>query len=428
MKTSRPFVFALCLYTVVLPFTFVTESVAAPAGLQGAFVPIAVDTPISTSSGTTFPTTMWSRTTDGADLYVSKDIAFTPAEMQPLHANMSTQPTRNNGMCTELAAADISCSSNFPYISTDPSFFSTQNGLCWASVSGAVVPNYATIPWSSCVSEVKIFMDSVRSTYPNIALGTPTCETINSGHTYGAGKGRWRVNVTGAPWGQAAWFDANATCSGQPLTNPEPSGPATATDVQTAVAPSVTNQWIMNTDNSVISNNTVINNASTAVTNSYNTYVSNYVPGTGVAPSGYLPDLPSNINPSPAPDTGTGEGTDQCELNPATVGCANADGFIADFLGGLSDLLVGDFDFNAPIEGEGDLLPSEDFGDVVYSPVAIASSSGCPTPPTFEYFGQTKTINNELVCEGLSSVSPVILLLATLSAMYIISGAYRSKT
>lgn len=122
--------------------------------------------------------------------------------------------------------------------------------------------------------------------------------------------------------------------------------------------------------------------------------------------------------PIPEPSPGAGDGLD-CLVNWDTLACQQPDTFIEALVDTFFDSSVGDTDLT---EFDAQVLETQDLGADL-SPVALAGSTGCPAPATVTLSGgQVLTFENAALCDGLTSVRPVVLLLSMLTALFVLVG------
>lgn len=95
----------------------------------------------------------------------------------------------------------------------------------------------------------------------------------------------------------------------------------------------------------------------------------------------------------------------QCEDFPNSLGCIDTS---------VGDEIVPDI-----------TIPGFDAG-VAFSPINLSSVSGCPSPISMDFMGQPYDIEYTILCNYGSSVSPLILLFASLSGAMIMLGVRRA--
>lgn len=96
---------------------------------------------------------------------------------------------------------------------------------------------------------------------------------------------------------------------------------------------------------------------------------------------------------------------DICETNPNSLACVDTN---------VGDEIVPDI-----------TVPSFDAG-VGFSPVSLSNISGCPSPVSIDFLGDSFDIEYTIICDFGSSVSPLMLLFSSISAAMIMLGIRRT--
>jgi len=117
---------------------------------------------------------------------------------------------------------------------------------------------------------------------------------------------------------------------------------------------------------------------------------------------------PATGQPYPPVTTGTGESdpetdpqTEYCRSNPTSVGCVSL----------------------------GTAPPSDVYKKttkaVTVTAAAFASSNGCPVPIPFTYWGHSYSLTYQPLCDSLVYIKGLLLVLAGLTAAYILADSFK---
>jgi len=109
-----------------------------------------------------------------------------------------------------------------------------------------------------------------------------------------------------------------------------------------------------------------------------------------------VPSAPPEDTPEPQPESPT-----QCDKYPNSLGCAE--------LGTVDDSVI----------------PTESRSIASIAPVTVGGAGSCPEPLTADFMGQTVSFSYDMPCQFATSLKPLILAIAWLSAGLIFIGGVR---
>ncbi len=115
---------------------------------------------------------------------------------------------------------------------------------------------------------------------------------------------------------------------------------------------------------------------------------------------------------------GQGTSKNACETHPGSIGCMGSSSYWSHFESsikkGISDLIGTDPGGHTP-------LTSHEMG-TTYTPVPVSSISGCPSPVSASFLGQSVSVSFDPVCQYAAGIRMVILAVASAISLYILLG------
>lgn len=382
---------------------------AAPPGLQGPFVPIEVVQVNAGADSTTAVVDYYARTDDYADLYQREQDTFSKSEMVGFASDLIGTPWEG-ATCAALldAGYEEPCAipPNLPTEPADPVYGET--GYCDETYA---TNNDFTGTMGNCFASFEAGYEAYHSTRTFLDY-TVVCQGNQYrywGHSYEDGVIGSASNPQNNMIGYWMPSDPALACStiGPPPPLPPEPVPPTDDELYQVIRPAISTQYFYDYSTQRISNNSVFSNTATNITNIYNTYVSTWTSGSPIAPSGYSP-VPIPAPPATPSQTPTSDPTEpteptpgQCEEFPNSFGCADASG-----LTGEDDVPT----FTPTTLAVGD----------TFSPVVLSTASACPAPLSIPFLGDTVEISYEIICDLGPTVSPLFLLIAAFSGLFII--------
>jgi len=383
---------------------FASVAYAQPPGLQGPFVPIEVVEVTPGSSSTEVSVDYYARTDSFADLYQRESDTFDKAEVVGFASELIGTPWEN-ATCAALKDAGYAEPCTIPpKLPEEPEYLG--DGDCLASYGAAGFQRTSNnITLGACVAHAKAGVDSTGFV---AEFSSMSC----SGNNYTIKfdfTDNGNVVIADNPAGTFTPFAPEDYCVVPPTEAPKDD--PTTDEIYEAILPAVNSLYFYDFSTKRIDNSIPqFQSTASSITNIYNSYSSQWSSGEPTSPPGYspipIPAPPENSSPSDSPEISIDfpefpEPTPgQCEQFPNTLGCADASG-----LTGFADVP----DFAAGTLAVGD----------TFSPVVLSTAAACPSPHQIPFLGDTVEISYEIICDLGPTVSPLFILIASLSGLFI---------